>query len=310
MSAQRRLDVVRSQLPESYRFTLNGNGLLTEEQRRSYETNGFFVVKGLLSAEEITRYTQRFQEVATSGVGGTMIVMRDVDLKNKKAAGEHNITKLQNWEDDPVLFEYCKTPKVLDYVESIIGPDIKSVHTMLINKPPDLGRGTSRHPPHQDLWYFPFRPADKVVAAWAALQHIDEQNGCLFVKPGSHTEPLYVHEYPQDGTVNKAYHGIQGMSSEKDAAGMTNLVMEPGDVVFFHSLLIHGSLRNNSDRFRKAICCHFASSSCHWHIDPKQQAIADEVSEMAKKRAGVAVDFMDVWRYKSRLVRGCERTLK
>eukprot|EP01012_Entosiphon_sulcatum_P000182 TRINITY_DN10027_c0_g1_i1.p1 TRINITY_DN10027_c0_g1~~TRINITY_DN10027_c0_g1_i1.p1 ORF type:complete len:329 (+),score=84.66 TRINITY_DN10027_c0_g1_i1:59-988(+) len=309
MSAQKRIDAVEKQLG-GYRFTVNSNGLFTPEQRKFYEENGFIVFAGLLSQAEVERWTQRFLEVASKGASGTMTVMRDVDLKDKKAAGEANVTKLQNWEDDPILFEYCKLPKVLDVVEAVIGPNIKSVHTMLINKPPDLGRGSSRHPPHQDLWYFPFRPAEKVVAAWAALQRIDEGNGCLFVKPGSHLLPLYLHEYPNDGTVNKAYHGIQGMSSEQAASGMTNLIMEAGDVVFFHPLLIHGSLRNNSQRFRKAISCHFASSDCHWHADPEQQMVADEISEMVKKRTGATVDYLDVWRYKSRLVRGREGTLK
>lgn len=40
---------------------------------------------------------------------------------------------------------------------------------MFINKPPGMG-GSSRHPMHQDLAYFPFGPADKIVAAWASLE--------------------------------------------------------------------------------------------------------------------------------------------
>ena len=48
-------------------------------------------------------------------------------------------------------------PDVLDRVACFIGNDIKAMHTMFINKPPDLGSGTSRHPLHQDLHYFPFR---------------------------------------------------------------------------------------------------------------------------------------------------------
>jgi hypothetical protein len=46
-----------------------------------------------------------------------------------------------------------------------------------------------------------------------AKQHIDEKNGCLCVIPGSHKGDLYKHEYPNDGIVNKAYHGIQGSCS-------------------------------------------------------------------------------------------------
>jgi hypothetical protein len=43
--------------------------------------------------------------------------------------GEGNITKAQNFEDDDVLFEYCKNPDVLRYVREFTGNDIKSVHT-------------------------------------------------------------------------------------------------------------------------------------------------------------------------------------
>ena len=31
------------------------------------------------------------------------------------------------------------------------------------------------------------------------MQKIDKENGCLFVKPGSHTGKLLKHEYPNDG---------------------------------------------------------------------------------------------------------------
>jgi len=39
--------------------------------------------------------------------------------------------------------------QILDYVECFLGPNIRAMHTMLINKPPDPGTQTSRHPLHQ-----------------------------------------------------------------------------------------------------------------------------------------------------------------
>lgn len=50
---------------------------------------------------------------------------------------------------DPVLVEYCKLPEIVRYVECFTGPDIMAMHTMLINKPPDTGSKSSRHPMHQ-----------------------------------------------------------------------------------------------------------------------------------------------------------------
>lgn len=50
---------------------------------------------------------------------------------------------------------------------------------------------------HQDLHYFPFRPADRIVCSWTAMQRADENNGCLVVLPGTHTLPLKPHGYPE-----------------------------------------------------------------------------------------------------------------
>ena len=86
---------------------------------------------------------------------------------------------------------------MLDIVECFTGPNIKAMHTMLINKPPDSGSLTSRHPLHQDLYYFPFRPADRIVAAWTALEDVTIENGCLMLIPGSHISPLLQHESPK-----------------------------------------------------------------------------------------------------------------
>ncbi len=144
-----------------------------------------------------------------------MLMMRDVTIAKKKEMGERAITKLQRIEDDEVLFKYCTQTNILNYVNGIIGPNIKSMHTMMINKPPDTGAGSSRHPPHQDLWYFPFRPVNKIVACWTALQTMDSTNGCLEVRPGTHKGKFYHHGYPTDGVVNKAYHGIQDPDASK-----------------------------------------------------------------------------------------------
>lgn len=59
------------------------------------------------------------------------------------------------------------------------------------------GKKTSRHPMHQDLHYFPFRPADRIVCSWTAMEKVTRQNGCLVVLPGTHTSTLQEHDYPE-----------------------------------------------------------------------------------------------------------------
>ena len=102
------------------------------------------------------------------------------------------------------------------------------------------------------------------------------------------------------------YHGVRGREDNP----RVHLHMEKGDTVFFHPLIIHGSGTNISPNFRKAISCHFASSDCHY-IDvsgTSQENIAKEVEGIAARR-GVDMDFMQLWQFRSRDVRGNQAML-
>eukprot|EP01027_Heterolobosea_sp_BB2_P010329 GEZU01015167.1.p1 GENE.GEZU01015167.1~~GEZU01015167.1.p1 ORF type:complete len:218 (+),score=24.99 GEZU01015167.1:80-733(+) len=173
-------------------YSKNLNNVLSKDQQQFYEDNGFLVIKNLVPKEDLDKYRERFIQIANGErpkASPTMTIMRDIAIAKRKEKGERFITKLQDWQDDEVLFDYCNHPKIVPYVEAFIGPNIRSVHTMLINKPPDVGLGSSRHPLHQDLWYFPFRPANSIVCSWTAMQKIDLTNGCLVVIPVSVVAP-------------------------------------------------------------------------------------------------------------------------
>ena len=74
-------------------------------------------------------------------------------------------------------------PRILDAVETLIGPNIQLHHTKLNLKPPASGQ--ARFEWHQDYPFFPHTNYDLVAVA----VHIDEateENGCLRVIPGIH----------------------------------------------------------------------------------------------------------------------------
>lgn len=299
---------VNSALPE-YEYSLD-NPLLTPAQRAFYEENGFLVIPNLVPHDLIEKWKGRFLDVVEGRAStGGMTKMKDVSLKGVQGVSQERVVnKIQDFVWDEVLSEHCRLPQVLDYVECFTGPNIVAMHTMLINKPPDPGTRTSRHPLHQDLHYFPFRPANRIVCAWTAMEKINTDNGCLFVIPGSHKGKLEQHEYPDwEQGVNKMYHGVRGFDDEPKAM----LSMEKGDTVFFHPILLHGSGDNRTNHFRKAISCHYAGSECHY-IDVRgttQESLAKEVEEIALKRGVHGLEFRDLWKFRSRLVRGQEGNL-
>jgi phytanoyl-CoA hydroxylase len=229
-----------------------------------YEERGYLLVPDLFSQDELEVFAKRFLAIVNEEVPPApgMLVMRDVMVaKGAVTPGSRPeaIAKIQDFHADPVLFEgYVKHPKLLERVEAFCGPDITSIHTMLINKPPGVD---GRHPLHQDLVYFPFRPADRIVATWTALEPCTRANGCLVVVPGSHKGELLKHENPDWEWVNLAYFGASGVGKHPERV---HLEMSPGDTVFFHPILLHGSGRNRTPGFRRAISAHYASAACRY----------------------------------------------
>ncbi|KAK0085194.1 hypothetical protein PV325_005607 [Microctonus aethiopoides] len=283
----------------------NDLGNLTINQRFFYETNGYLMIPKLISSDVLDKCSRRFDELAAGKIEqGQIIIMRDVTDRK-------SVNKVQDINHDPVFREYIENKAILDIAQAFTGPNIMAMHSMLIAKPPDAGSNSSRHPPHQDLYYFPFRPADRIVAAWTAIEPCDKENGCLFVSPGSHIpRELYMHSYPKDSNANnKFYHGIQDLP---ESTNWIDLEMEPGDTVFFHPHLIHGSGVNKSTRTRKAISCHYADAGCNY-IDVRgtiQEPIRNEVIELVKKKfPGVELEYQQIWSLKSTLVRGVRSSL-
>ena len=234
------------------------------EQLEFYQRHGFVVAPGFFSAEELEPLQARFVAIVNEDVPAPegMLVMRDVMVAKgavEPGSRQEAIAKIQDYQNDEVLFGgYVRHARLLDWIAAFVGPDIKSIHTMLINKPPNVD---GRHPLHQDLLYFPFRPADQIIATWTALEPITRENGCLVVVPGSQKRGLLKHGNPDWEYLNLAYFGAEGVGEHTERQ---HLEMEPGDTVFFHPLLLHGSGRNRTSGFRRAISAHYASAQCRF----------------------------------------------
>lgn len=228
--------------------------------REEYFENGYVVRRGLLPQDLVAELNQRFADLAEGAVepAENMQVVRNVEVAKGLVTPKtraHGISKMNFIQADPVLRKYSNYGPLLDQVEELIGSDLISMNSMLLNKPPDVD---GRHPLHQDLIYFPFRPADSIVGVWTALDRITRENGCLVMIPGSHRGETHAHDYPDWEHKNFLFLGVKDV----DVSGRVHIEMEPGDTVFFHSNIIHGSGFNRTEGLRRAIAVHFASSHC------------------------------------------------
>eukprot|EP01134_Creolimax_fragrantissima_P004338 CFRG4338T1 len=261
----------------------------TAEMLEYYEKYGYLLFKGFMDTGELDIYNQRFTDLieGRAPVAPQMTVMKDVMVAKGVVSSQNKgmtINKIQSFIYDDVLVQYSKNKKIVTMSENIMSPKggVRIIHSMLINKPPglvdDSGKVVGgRHPIHQDLFYFDQRPPEMIVATWTAMQPVNRENGCLMVIPGSHKSlyrresqlgagddqcGLLDHELPKWKYINTAYFGVRDLPKNwREKRVYVN--MDAGDTILFHPLLLHGSGRNRSNGYRRAISTHYASERCH-----------------------------------------------
>jgi len=243
--------------------------ILGPDEQRHYAEHGFVLLPRLFLEDALARFEERFVALVEERVPRPerLVVMRDVEVVRgavKPTDRLHGVNKLLGFEDDPVLFGCALHPPLLEAVRALVGPDLMTISTNVFNKPPGVD---GRHPLHQDLRYFTLRPADAIVAAWTAIDRCRPENGCLAVVPGSHRGGLLPHGAPDWEWVNSGFFAAQDAPRED----RVHVSMEPGDTLLFHPLLVHGSGRNRTAGFRRAISVHFASTACTRPSGPRKR---------------------------------------
>lgn len=112
--------------------------------------------------------------------------------------------------------------------------------------------------PHQDWWYLDTVPNGKLLAAWFALEDIDERAGRFYVLPKSQTVNLHADtpNLPHKEWIER----VRGYVTEHSDAVYAP-ALKKGDVLFWNSRTIHGSLPTQDEQFsRRSLTAHYMPS--------------------------------------------------
>eukprot|EP01084_Bolivina_argentea_P176282 305072_1 len=300
-----------------YNCTLDAfsNNVLTKSQRDFYEENGYLIIRNLLNTKECNILINRFNELITNpSIRGPEIqVMKDIAYKNinklKDKTIVNEINKIQNVAYDPIYHKHFENnPKITKYTKAFIGNSLRTLDHIHIQKPPDLGYLSSRHPLHQDQLYFGLTNINRIVGVWTALETVNRNNGGFCVVPGSHKPNiLYTHQLPKQSfsKLNTNYGYLAVTQSVFDAVKRyrLHLDMKAGDTIFFHPLLIHGSSANLSkDKTRHSYVTHYVNSEkvdFGNYLDKNKNIFQEQ-----KRKREVDVDSNKVWKIISRQITG------
>lgn len=195
---------------------------LNTSQIELYRRDGILFPLQALSDDEVTAMYQRYQEHAAALTG----------RQGRKAY------LLHTW-----LHALVTHPRILDAVESLLGPDLFCWGGQFFAKPV----GDSSHVSwHQDATYWGLSSSD-VVTAWVAITPSTSRSGCMQVVPGTHHSQVPHEDHFEPS--NMLTRG-QELSVTVDPATVVNVELMPGQMSLHHVLLFHGSEVNQADHPR------------------------------------------------------------
>jgi non-heme Fe2+,alpha-ketoglutarate-dependent halogenase len=129
--------------------------------------------------------------------------------------------------------------RILDAVESVLGPNLWCWGAQFFAKPPGDAAYVSWH---QDATYWGLSSPD-VITAWVALTPSTHTSGCMQVVPGTHHRQVR-HEDRFDDS-NLLSRG-QEVAVKVDPESVVDVELQPGQMSLHHVLLFHGSEPNRA----------------------------------------------------------------
>jgi hypothetical protein len=223
---------------------------LTPEQLSDYDRDGYLVIREFCSPAEISKlYAAALADEAMS--------KNAVDLNDQSGKK----TRLSLWftPGNDIFGYFTRGRRLVDTVWQLMDSDadVCHFHSKLMQKEPRVGGAWEWH---QDYGYWyknQFMFPDQLVSVMLALTPANKENGCLQVIRGSH----------KMGRVN---HGFAGEQVGADNVMVENALktmelvyceLAAGDILFFHSNLLHRSEANLSDHPRWSLISCYNSAS-------------------------------------------------
>jgi ectoine hydroxylase-related dioxygenase (phytanoyl-CoA dioxygenase family) len=240
------------------------SGPINENRIDEYNRNGFIIVKGMFDSEEIGLLRRAAKED------------RALDQHAfGKGDGEGGTIRLSLWNHpgDTIYGMFARCESIVDSAETILGGEVYHYHSKMIMKDAKIGGAWAWHQDY-GYWYQNGVLFPDLTSASIAVDAATRENGCMQVLKGSHLMGRVDHILTGD----QAGADLERVHEAQKRLETIYCEMDPGDVLFFHSNLLHRSDQNRSDNPRwSMICCYNAARN-----DPYKEAHHPRYTPLSK----------------------------
>jgi len=213
-----------------------------QEELLQWSDSGYVILKGFFSDERVAQINKEVEYLNQSG----------------KA----------RWVGNKMMFAIHYSDIIL---RASADPELMQIIDLLMGKQMELFQSInfltgSEQRTHSDSVHMSTFPYGNIIAAWIALESTDASNGPLHYYPGSHKLP-YVVNKDYDNAGSKYFLGDKSYGVYEDTIDTILsqhnferklLFAEPGDVLLWHSNLLHGGEPQlDKTKTRKSLVTHY-----------------------------------------------------
>ena len=211
---------------------------ISPAQKAQYDEDGYLILKKFFDEDEV----QKLYEYATHDDALLGNAWDFNDQSGKR-------TKLTLWftPGNDMFGLMVRSEAMVNAVQTLLGDGkVCHFHSKLMQKEPKVGGAWEWH---QDYGYWyknGFLYPEALISVMTALTKATKQNGCLQVLKGSHKMGRFEHNFvgEQQGA------DMPFVEEAMKVCERVYVELEPGDVLFFHSNILHMSEANLSDKPR------------------------------------------------------------
>ena len=212
---------------------------MNKQLKNNFLKNGYVIVRKFITKNELIKLNEPL-------VKDKSIIDHQIDQKDSKGLSS-NVTVWSGNSND-LYSNYFKYDKLVQIIKNLLEDEVYLYHAKLTLKKPLIGGSWDWH---QDFGYW-FKNGclfPDMASVYVALNDATVENGCIKILEGSHRLGRLDHEIVNDQTsINSEL-----LELLKKKFKIINCTLHEGDILIFHSNILHCSEQNKSNVSRNGL---------------------------------------------------------
>lgn len=218
-----------------------------------YKLNGWVKIENFFTSSEIKKIKiniKSFLNTIKNKYDG-----RDINFISNKQ-NDLQINSFHKMHDSIWVKNFANQKKLIKLIKLFLGKDPELRASEYFAKPKKRGLPA---PTHQDNFYWKINN-NIGLTMWVALCPSDKNNGGIYYYNGSHKNGILPHVASLAKGTSQMVKDLKKLKKFKKITP----ALKTGDILIHHTLVVHGSRKNKSDRPRKGLTFQFMDKNANY----------------------------------------------